>query len=379
VQAVRYGSLLQSQQWQQQEADELHEVCETRSAVAAAAAGLRISSASPNRANTSWHSTTSFMAQQQQQWRPSSAGVNAAATAAAAGQHAGSYWGSMPGYASSGHCSQAGAADTTAVAAQQDPCTRHVPLRPLASPLHFDSDGAAAGSLGARRDIRNNTGGGAATDVAAGVVPPAERYAALVAGADAALKQLAECRRAAAAHDAGSSCQAAAFGSSGSTSGTGAGFMTHNPVVIQSAATEQTRAHQAATHHKSWLPGQQLDSSTAFHSKHSQAHLTASHVTAAVAVAARAACAGVGAAANSSSLRWHESHEARASGNWTAAAAAAAPAVHAGACIAASRCGNSGSSVTWHELRAELQAMDGDLDAAEAALQAATARLGSRH
>jgi hypothetical protein len=353
VQGARYGSPLQSPQWRQEE--ELQAVCETRSAAAAAAAGLRINSASPNRANTSWHSTTTFTAQQQQQqqqWRPSSAGADAAAAAgAAAGRHARSCWGSMPGYASSSHCSLEGAAD--AAATRQQPCTREVPLRPLASPSHFDSDRGVADSLGARADIRNATGSGAAHSVAAGAVAPAERYAALVAGADAALKQLAECRRAAAAHDAGSSSVASRSG----RSGPGAGYVISGPASKQKGATERAYC-------ESWLPAQQFNSSSTFHSKHSQA--VAGRLTPATG-------AGVSAAADSSSSsRWHASHDVRATGNLTAGAG-----MLARAGVGASG-DNGGSSARWHELRAELQAMDGDLDAAEAALRAASARLGSR-
>jgi hypothetical protein len=361
MQAVRYGSPLRNQQWQQQqEEEELHGECETRSAAAAAAAGLRISSASPNRTNASWHSTTTFTAQQQQKWRPSSAG--AAAAAAAGGQHARSYWGSMPGYASSSQCSQEGAADTSAFTAQQQACTQEVPSRPLASPSKLH--GGVAGSFDARAEIGISAGSGAATGVAARVVPPTERYAALVAGADAALRQLAECRRAAAAHDAGRSC--AAFGSG--RSGIGARFVTSDPASRQNAGTERTHVLQAATDHTSRLPGQQLDSSSAFHSKHSQA--IAARLTPAAAVGA-----GVSAVADSSSssLRWCASHEVRGNSSLTAGAGVPERAGVGGSGD------NGGSSARWHEMRAELQAMDGDLDAAEAALQAATARLGSRY
>jgi hypothetical protein len=59
-------------------------------------------------------------------------------------------------------------------------------------------------------------------------------------------------------------------------------------------------------------------------------------------------------------------HQADAAGM-----AAAAPAAGMDAC------GSGVGGLRWSELHAELQAMDGDLDAAEAALQAATARLGT--
>jgi hypothetical protein len=368
MQAARYGSLLHRQQLQQQQEQELRGVCETRAATAAAAAaGLRMSSASPVKANTTWHSTTSFTAQQQQQlheqqWRPSSA-------AAAAGQHARMYWGSMPGYASSSHCSQAGAADTPAVAAQQQPCTRQVPLRPLASPAHVGSDAGVAGSLSAHTNISCSEGGGAGT----GVVPPAERYAALVAGADAALRQLAECRRAAAAHGAGSPC--AAFG--GSRSGISGAFAPSDPASQRQGVTERAYVHRAPADMTTSRPGQ-LESSSAAPSKYTQVQSHTSYTAAAAAAAAAvAAGAGVGQAADSSSTssRWHELQEVRqrATGNSTADARAAA-----GAGVDVSVIDSGSSSVRWHELRAELQAMDGDLDAAEAALQAATARLGSK-